>query len=883
MKITLTAKADNQFQSISIGELPFLIGRDEAPFTELVHQSQRMSKAVYHISRRHAKLYQEGNKIRIRDLGSKNGTKVNGRKVGSKPVELQNGDLIRITKTFEYTVKIEQDIPEIKQIPLSLTLIPLDPQSGLSQIDISAYPFNIGRSEDSFRIYESTRPDQTGSLSRKHARITYQDNQIFIEDLGSTNGTTLSGVTIGQTPKPIHHGDQISFGQFFAYNVRLISEDVEETIALHSETIEEADRKVFPDYSNSKIASVGVMEAQKQNPIDEITPPPPPKSGKNMVYISATHSKDAPPEQAAEVKSTCQSEAFVANDTPVTNDEADKQSGTVYMSSATQFLKIMTSEEKQKSTNKDASGKTEGNKPPPSASGSKISRILGVAKEIFGTLSATSVQSKKRKWYYIAFAVVLTTVALWRVVVYRMPEQKLKRLMASGQYIEYVKFSSQVLDKNPGKEEIRQAATEALMRASLADFTKALKNGRIDSAKAIIGSYTAFTSNNPEAIKTLQLFSWIVDLENYFIQNDPDQPINLFRDEVIIEPMVSQWDANEDDYRFIMDQMVQRSEAFKPMRGIVYHHLNVLELKTIYFDSVKELNRTIQTKIDGGRNEEILTAIDEYKRKHPNVEGLLELREEAENFQNLDQLIRRRDVVQLATFFNDIEFQTPVFKQKVQDLQKNILPAPEFGLQMSAAGQAWAGGKTEQAFTILQGITKERWGDIAETKLNHYRQVVALVDKVNNSKGSPEHSANLLTLRRVLNPEEDMFYAQLVEGDFAGLRDQELQRSQVLMDKASQVWGDYLKSGRITGLLRLESTVSKNFTLRAKQLKTCFDNSRAGVHIYKSLDIQLPDKWERLNTDITDEVIAQRLRIEDLAGVLGQEVSTAKLALLPLP
>lgn len=882
MKITLVAKPDNPSLNFLIEDLPFLIGRDEAPFSEFANESKEMRKAVYHISRRHAEFYEDQGKILVRDLGSKNGTRINGRKLGADPAEIKNGDSVRITQTFEYKLTIETEDKISEGVPFSLTLIPEDSQSGLSAIDISTYPFDIGRMEESFREYESMLPDQVGSLSRKHARITYCNNQVFIQDLGSTNGTTLSGDALGQTPKPINHGDQIIFGQFFRYTVRLIGEDVEETIALESVTIKEPDRTIVTGSKNISMATADVMDTQGKSPIDAMTPPPP-NSGKNVVYLGATHSKDSMPDIASEVENAGQNVSESVDDAPAEDKAANQQSGTVYMSSATQFLKILTSDEKAESTEKDTDDGPAPDTDKPTASVTKKSRIIGLAKEIFSTLSAGSTHAKRNKWLVTGFLTVITVAAVWWIVASRMPEQKLKKLMATGQYVEYVKLADQVLAKNPGNEDIRRVSTEALMRAILKDFTEALRQGRVESAKEIIGSYAAYTPNNPDAQKTLHLLSWIVDLETYFVQNDPDRPINLFRDEAIIEPIVTQWDENEDDYRFLMDQMVQRSDVFKSMRGLVYHHLNVLELKSIYFDSVKKLNRTIQNKMDGQRNEEILTAIDEYKRKYPGIEGLLELRKEAENYQRLHQLIRSRNVVELSTYFNTVEFQTPVFKQKVDDLKKNILPDPEMGLKIKTAGQAWAKGDTDQAFTILEGLIGQRWGDIAETKLDHYRQVIALVAKVNSTKGSPEHSTHLLALRRIIDPQEDQYFAQQVAGDFAGLRDQELRKSQTMMDKAAQQWAEYAQSGRITGLLRLESTISNKFKQRANQLKTCFELSRSGVQIYKTLDIQLPDQWERLNTQITDEVIAQRLRIEDLSGVLGKEVSTAKLALLPQP
>jgi hypothetical protein len=50
-------------------------------------------------------------------------------------------------------------------------------------------------------------------VSRKHVRMKVMKNKVFIEDLGSTNGTSLNGQSIGdQGPISVDNGDRIIFG-----------------------------------------------------------------------------------------------------------------------------------------------------------------------------------------------------------------------------------------------------------------------------------------------------------------------------------------------------------------------------------------------------------------------------------------------------------------------------------------------------------------------------------------------------------------------------------------------------------------------------------------------------------------------------------------------
>jgi len=65
--------------------------------------------------------------------------------------------------------------------------------------------FEIGRSS------RSDLPIDQESISRHHARITFDGYRHFIEDLGSTNGTFVNDQTVKRTP--LKDGDQIKLGR----------------------------------------------------------------------------------------------------------------------------------------------------------------------------------------------------------------------------------------------------------------------------------------------------------------------------------------------------------------------------------------------------------------------------------------------------------------------------------------------------------------------------------------------------------------------------------------------------------------------------------------------------------------------------------------------
>lgn len=49
-------------------------------------------------------------------------------------------------------------------------------------------------------------------VSRFHARITDENDQYYLEDLGSTNGTLINGAAL-TSRRPLSHGDKIRIGK----------------------------------------------------------------------------------------------------------------------------------------------------------------------------------------------------------------------------------------------------------------------------------------------------------------------------------------------------------------------------------------------------------------------------------------------------------------------------------------------------------------------------------------------------------------------------------------------------------------------------------------------------------------------------------------------
>ncbi|MDR5857455.1 FHA domain-containing protein [Caballeronia sp. LZ062] len=211
---------------IRIDEDLFAIGRAEAPFDE------SPPEAVAQLSRRHARVFIEHGSVYIADLGSKNGTALNGTPVRDVPARLKSGDEISFGSRLSYRV---QFVPRRRRacVPKSVavTFVPLREDLGLEPIELTQFPFLVSKTDDIFARYRPRYPHQVNYVSRRHAHVFVKAGAPFVEDLGSTNGTFVNGQRIGDSAIELKDGDTVAFGgTHFAYRVSLHGAESESTL-----------------------------------------------------------------------------------------------------------------------------------------------------------------------------------------------------------------------------------------------------------------------------------------------------------------------------------------------------------------------------------------------------------------------------------------------------------------------------------------------------------------------------------------------------------------------------------------------------------------------------------------------------------------------------
>jgi pSer/pThr/pTyr-binding forkhead associated (FHA) protein len=200
---------------IRIDENLFAIGRFEVPFAFYE------TDAVAQLSRRHARIFIENGAAYAADLGSKNGTTVNGVMLREKPVRLQGGDTIGFGGKLAFRVRMVPRAASRPYAPVEAVRVTLTPERGdlgLHPVELTEFPFLVSKADETFAQYSDRYPHQVNYVSRRHAHIFVKAGVPFVEDLGSTNGTFVDGKRLGETAVPLQDGASLAFGgNHFAY------------------------------------------------------------------------------------------------------------------------------------------------------------------------------------------------------------------------------------------------------------------------------------------------------------------------------------------------------------------------------------------------------------------------------------------------------------------------------------------------------------------------------------------------------------------------------------------------------------------------------------------------------------------------------------------
>jgi len=259
LRIVLRPAGANPLDHIAVPDNGFTVGRKLPPF------SSEPNGMISRLSKQHARIYQDGGQAYVADLGSLNGTYLNDLKLSDVPARLASGDELDFGGVFQFAVEVEEQPLDDRTVfqtysPIKLNLVP-EPGSALETLVISRFPFLVSRNDDAFQAAKEVCPEAIQEVSRKHALITLRNEQLFIEDLGSTNGTFIGDTKIETQPHRISAGDQLRFGEGLAYRVEIRGLDEDRTIISAGDLVLRGDLPVKADNPVVELDSATLAES----------------------------------------------------------------------------------------------------------------------------------------------------------------------------------------------------------------------------------------------------------------------------------------------------------------------------------------------------------------------------------------------------------------------------------------------------------------------------------------------------------------------------------------------------------------------------------------------------------------------------------------------
>ena len=205
------------------------------------------------VSRRHARLRKAEGSYRIEDLASYNGVKVNGQRIGEE-VQLEAGDEVTIG---DYVIAMQSEAasPSASTEPGGYAEPTPPPRIVMLTPPAPGAEFALRDGMRIGRVMDLDVCVNHPSISRDHAEIRVDGDDVSIVDLGSANGMRINGEDTKESP--LTSGDVIELGQvrfrFVAEGEHYVFES-DRTVQMDAVTLSEP-----PPSKTSYIAAAAIL------------------------------------------------------------------------------------------------------------------------------------------------------------------------------------------------------------------------------------------------------------------------------------------------------------------------------------------------------------------------------------------------------------------------------------------------------------------------------------------------------------------------------------------------------------------------------------------------------------------------------------------------
>jgi pSer/pThr/pTyr-binding forkhead associated (FHA) protein len=811
MQLILKPLTQPELGEIIVNDTLFAVGRHEEPFVGYG------STLVARLSRRHARIFEQDGVVYLADLGSLNGTTVNGRRVDKIPVKLQPGAEICFAGLCYQAEILGAAAARVAQpravAPAMLVLKPEHPEPGLEPIVISQFPFLVSKKSEVFDRYAARLPGQLRYLSRRHAHIFLRGENLYIEDLGSTNGTYISGTRLEEHAHPLANGDVIAFGgECFVYRVELVYQDTGVPR-----------QQLDPTHVATQVTG-----------IEDIT---------RTTFVTSANSF---------LDIFCIDDAGADEDAAAAGAAAKDESGAPGADAvAAGWLAPLG---RLRSSVREVRRALAGDAP------ERPRRVWPV---VVAVVAVTG----------IALAVYMTTAAQRNIRRLIDDAEYPQAAVAANTYLETHRTDRDVIEL--ATEAMLKATvpgwTRSVTGGDFAAARDALENARRLStynadAAALVESMRWVTDmeqfiaarGGPDApIVLFEEEDKVNDLLNWW-ETDPNAHHRALGAIAQAVPAFVEL----------------RSQVLSHQRALQSH-------KDLEFAAIARLRQAVDDRLQADKAGELTAVLGDFQSRYPQIQGVTKLHGDLDRYLSIEAQIEARDWLVASENLAAAGFQTPPFRARAAYLTRNLLPGEDVLDRYRQAARAWQKGEFDLATRLLQELTATRWPEPAQRQLERNAKIKGDYERLQAARGAPGYDEQLLAFYAALEPGRDDYFLAALKDEFEAHREKALERAQHAFEDARASWQKYREKGGIGGLQRLEAGISSSFRERANLLSEAYRDASYGRRLYSLLNAGQDGQWNELYAKIANEVELQRRSLSELAMVLEPSLKQAKLKLIP--
>ncbi|QGZ64715.1 FHA domain-containing protein [Paraburkholderia acidisoli] len=571
--IVLRPLSHPELGEIRIEKDLFAVGRSQPPF------ASARPEIVVDVSRRHARIFREGRAAYVADLGSKNGTVVNGVEVTQKPHVLKEGDELSFGGALTFRVGFVARAARETARATVVTLTPERGDLGLQQIVVTGFPFLISKAEETFAQYREAFPHQVNYLSRRHAHIYVDGDAVYLEDLGSTNGTFVDEERLDDHAVRLEDGQRVSFGgEHFVYRVGIESA-TDATVTATRQTAQAAQAD----------GAIAQHDADLAADADRTT------------FVGSAHSF---------------LDIFCTPPAPAQDDEINPNTPQHAPDRAQgKGLKRHDRHDRYKRRKR-----------------GKLETFLSELSEALGGSGRVNV-GRLGVWVGV---IVVAAGALGAVTYFQgAPQREMQVLLANGRYESAARIADGYLAHHPGDAAWRAMGTEALLKAKVPDWIDAVDAHAFDRAQGLVEDLRASARHNTDAESLIDNIGWVGALQSFVQQRGGLQaPIRIYRDEAPIRALTSRWNDDPGEHQRALDRVAAYVPAFAAVYADTLSQLRKLQSDdSVYVAALDRIRQAIDTALQTDRFDDLGAMLTDYAQRYPRLAGLDAVRTDLDTYQ----------------------------------------------------------------------------------------------------------------------------------------------------------------------------------------------------------------------------------------------------------